>query len=254
MLMIFGPNYAGIYDALYLDKDYSAEARFVLSKIGQPKDILDLGCGTGQHAIEFAKAGANVTGVDASESMLAAAQQRRSQLPSGVRERLNYQVGDARTTNLNRQFDAVVALFAVFGYMLTDTDLQSALATARRHLGSGQFFLFDYWYGPAVLASPPEKRERDFSEKGKRIKRTTTPTWDQSRDIVQVDYALEILDLSNGSMTSDSERHEVRYFFNEGVSQRLAESGFKVLEIREWLTGAPLSNNSFNAYALAEAI
>lgn len=39
-------------------------------------DVADLGCGTGQHAVRFAEAGAKVTAVDFSQGMLARARQR----------------------------------------------------------------------------------------------------------------------------------------------------------------------------------
>lgn len=42
--------------------------------------ILDLGCGTGEHVAALAAAGADVVGVDASESMLAAARERFADL------------------------------------------------------------------------------------------------------------------------------------------------------------------------------
>lgn len=39
-------------------------------------DVADLGCGTGQHAVRFAEAGAKVTAVDFSQGMLARARER----------------------------------------------------------------------------------------------------------------------------------------------------------------------------------
>jgi malonyl-CoA O-methyltransferase len=43
--------------------------------------VLDLGCGTGRHALWLAAAGATVTGVDFSEGMLAEARRKLSRLP-----------------------------------------------------------------------------------------------------------------------------------------------------------------------------
>ncbi len=43
--------------------------------------ILDLGCGTGRHALRLAAAGANVTAIDFSDGMLARARERAGSLP-----------------------------------------------------------------------------------------------------------------------------------------------------------------------------
>jgi len=54
-------NYARYYDLLYHDKDYNAEAKFVhqLLQIHAPetRSILELGCGTGSHAVLLAELG-----------------------------------------------------------------------------------------------------------------------------------------------------------------------------------------------------
>jgi len=68
-MTIFG-DYARYYDVLYQDKDYAGEADFVLSCLvrrqGEPRTLLDLGCGTGRHGLEMARRGVSVTGVDMS--------------------------------------------------------------------------------------------------------------------------------------------------------------------------------------------
>jgi len=76
---VFG-SYARYYDLLYRDKDYAAEAADALRRIRahspQARRILELGCGTGLHAIELARRGCQVTGIDISEPMLESARRR----------------------------------------------------------------------------------------------------------------------------------------------------------------------------------
>jgi len=77
---VFGQAYADQYDLLYHDKDYEAECDLleeVFRRYGQEpiKSILDLGCGTGNHAILLARRGYRVTGVDLSADMLAHARE-----------------------------------------------------------------------------------------------------------------------------------------------------------------------------------
>ncbi len=117
--------------------------------------ILDLGCGTGTHAIELAKIGYAVTGVDRSEEMLERASERLSEFPKDIATRLAFFQGDIRTTRQKGRFDAVVSLFHLFSYLPRNGDLREALATAKAHLHPNGIFIFDYWYGTAVLSDPP---------------------------------------------------------------------------------------------------
>ena len=69
MTGVFNEAYASAYDAMYADKSNAAECDAVVSlfrKCGDGKisRLLDLGCGTGRHAIELAGRGFDVTGVD----------------------------------------------------------------------------------------------------------------------------------------------------------------------------------------------
>lgn len=70
----FGAAYAGSYDTIYGAKDYGAECSLIETLLrsharGPVASILDLGCGTGNHAIPLAQRGYAVTGVDRSQPM-----------------------------------------------------------------------------------------------------------------------------------------------------------------------------------------
>ncbi|MFW5748760.1 MAG: class I SAM-dependent methyltransferase [Chloroflexota bacterium] len=64
--------------------------------------VLDMGCGTGRHAIELARRGCRVTGVDISEGMLAEA--RRTAEAAGVTG-VTFQQADATTYTAPTSFD-----------------------------------------------------------------------------------------------------------------------------------------------------
>src|SRR5262249_22801941 len=72
--------YSRYYVLLYRDKDYGAESDYLRSVLALhapgARQLLDLGCGTGSHALALAARGFDVVGVDISEGMIARAQQR----------------------------------------------------------------------------------------------------------------------------------------------------------------------------------
>ena len=110
--------YAAYYDLLYRDKDYPAEARYVQSLLRRHgvsdgagnTTILELGCGTGKHAEQLGQLGFSIHGLDSSPSMVERARKRTA---SQLASRLQFDVGDARSTRLNRTFDAAISLFHV---------------------------------------------------------------------------------------------------------------------------------------------
>lgn len=257
--MIFGKDYAKSYDAFYQLKDYAGEAAFVCERLrrvaGESSlNVLDVGCGTGLHDVEFVAAGHEVLGIDRSTQMLARAAERRGALPTGLQQRLEFQPGDARTLRIGRTFDAVVSLFHVMSYMAGDGDFDASLKTARLHLNSGGAFLFDFWYGPAVLADPPQRRERTIEDAGFRTRRLTVPYHDLSRDIVRIVFDVEETNVATSKINKTSEEHVMRYFFEEGLRESLSNASFEIVEIAEWSTGRPPTASSFGVYVLAKAI
>ena len=67
-------RYARWYDLFYPDKDYGAEAEYVLRKVesvgGQPRRWLDIGCGTGRHVAHLHSLGLDAAGIDRSDAMI----------------------------------------------------------------------------------------------------------------------------------------------------------------------------------------
>lgn len=87
----------------------STQARVIANLVGRirGRTILDVGTGTGRAALMLAGGGAVVTGVDASEEMLAIARQRAAEQGAKVR----FLVGDAHALNFpDRSFDVAVCL------------------------------------------------------------------------------------------------------------------------------------------------
>ncbi len=104
-------KYAPLYNLMYGEKGYGEETEFVLAQIGAYKapivDILDLGCGTGAHALRFARSGRNVLGVDLSADMLDLAR-RNAAAASNTMGTVEFQQSDIRDLKVDKEFDAVV--------------------------------------------------------------------------------------------------------------------------------------------------
>jgi SAM-dependent methyltransferase len=80
----FFQEHAKVYDTNDFTQGTQAEVKFLLETLRLPagSTILDIGCGTGRHAVGLAQAGYLVTGVDISEEMLEKARERA--LAAGV--------------------------------------------------------------------------------------------------------------------------------------------------------------------------
>lgn len=211
MADVFSAGYAGAYDALYQEKDYEGECD-LLERIfaeygsGEVRSILDLGCGTGNHALPLARRGYEVVGVDRSEAMLDRA---RAKEAAGS---VSFELGDVRDLRLGREFDAVLILFAVLGYQLSNDEVLAALRTARAHLPPGGLLLFDVWYGPAVLHERPAPRQRAVDDGTTRLVRSSDGRLDLRHHLCTVEFGVSRFE-GERLVAETHERHEMRYFF-----------------------------------------
>lgn len=234
-------SYAQYYDLLYRDKPYREEAdhvrRLILSHAPGAHTIVELGCGTGAHAEYLAGLGMEVHGTDLSEWMLERAAARRAALASDVAQRLHFCYGDVRDIRLGVRADAVISLFHVMSYQTQNSDLQAMFSTACEHLRPGGVFIFDVWYGPAVLADRPVVRVKELEDDEIRITRIAQPTLYASRNLVDVHYHILARDKKTGSYSETEETHRMRYLFSPEVELLAAQSGLSVIDAHEWMSG-----------------
>jgi SAM-dependent methyltransferase len=99
-------NYSRTYDKETFTQGTIQEVHFIEQEIGahKKKRILDIGCGTGRHAVELAKRGYTVTGIDLSESQLKRAREKAEE--AGVNIQFNQ--GDARSLKLENEYDVAL--------------------------------------------------------------------------------------------------------------------------------------------------
>ncbi|HEX7490070.1 MAG TPA: class I SAM-dependent methyltransferase [Candidatus Limnocylindrales bacterium] len=253
MTDVFGAGYSDSYDALYADKDYGAECDLVegiLHRSGRPvHSLLDLGCGTGRHSVELARRGYEIVGVDISEGMLERA--RRRATAEGAKG-TTFLLGDIQNVQLDRQFDSVLSMFAVVGYQISDEAVRSTLANVRRHLAPGGVFIFDVWYGPAVIAVGPSERTKTVTTEFGQIDRKALGQLEPGLPVCTVKYELTSRRAGQPDATL-SETHRMRYFFDEELENLLAEAGLTLKSLTAFPdVENPPSVDSWNVLAVAQ--
>ncbi len=254
---VFGVEYANQYDVLYRDKDYPAECDFleqVFKQYSQQpvKSILDLGCGTGGHVIPLAHRGYQVSGVDRSEAMLASARQKAAD--ASLQKPPAFYQSDIYEFKIDQTFDAVISMFAVMSYMVSNDSLLAALRTAREHLLPGGLFFFDAWFGPAVLAERPADRWKNIPTRGGQVIRFVHPEMDLLAHCVTVNYQLLHI-IGDYIEKQTQEAHQMRYLFPQEIAFFLKVAGFQVITLCPFFElGRQLDSRDWTFSVVARAV
>ena len=134
-------NYGRTYDKECFTQGTRGECDFIEKEIHCDKSlrILDVGCGTGRHAIELTQRGYRVTGVDLAESQLGRAREKARDQHLCI-EFLRH---DARNLPFHAEFD-VVLMLCEGGFPLMETDEMNfeILKNVTRALKDSGTFIF----------------------------------------------------------------------------------------------------------------
>jgi len=221
----FNEKYAELYDFFYANKDYASEVSFVESRLnhfGQylPCRILDFGAGTGNHSLELASRGYEVTAVEIANSMRTRFEKKafNQELKIDIRNRMPS----------DQSFDVIASMFAVMNYLDGTAELLETLSSFRTNLKSRGLLALDMWNGAAAPTLLEKHREKVFE--------TPQGTWNRISDVetdwvqqrVTVNYRLEKLP---DQQVDAQETHRLSYYTPREMSQLLLQSGFKLLEV-----------------------
>ena len=128
---------------------------------------------------------------------------------------------------MKKKFDAIISMFAVVGYQTSNKDLEGMFSMVKSCLNTGGLFIFDCWYGPAVLHQGPECRigEIKLSENEKII-RLAEPDLDIPNHLVHIKYKILLIKQNNVAETIE-ETHDMRFFFPQEITYYLERLDFK---------------------------
>ena len=134
------------YYAIGYKWNTEAECDFIESCVkahglAQAKRILDIGCGSGRHAISLAKRGYSVSGVDIQPGMVAFVEEEARK----ARLDIKISVGDLRHLELTGKFDVAFCFMDTFRFLLTNEEILAHLSTVAGLLAPGGLYLTDFW-------------------------------------------------------------------------------------------------------------
>lgn len=225
--------YSQYYDLLYKDKDYEAEVDYLDSLIkkygGQSKKIIELGSGTGKHANLLSEKGYQILGLERSPEMVDIANLKKA-------VHAEFTVADITNFEIGQSFDIALSLFHVISYLTDNQNLINTFKNVNRHLNKGGLFIFDVWHSTAVQFQVPEKRTKILKDENIEVTRYANPVIYPEQHIVEVNYTIEVEDLTSKKKTAFKETHPMRHFSRPEIELLAYATGFKLIHTEEFLS------------------
>lgn len=233
------------YDNESFTKGTIGECDFIQQEVAKDEStkILDIGCGTGRHAIELCKRGFNVVGIDLSEAQL---QQARAKAEN---QKITFLKMDARYLSFSEEFELAIMLCeGAFPLMESDEMNYMILQGAWRALKPGGKFIFTTLNGLFPLYQSPA----DFCN---------TESGDTSYHGTNFDL-MTFREYSK-IKTVDDDGHEIeletneRYYVPSEITWLLKSIGFENIHIGaaklgEFSRSHPLSPKDFEMLVICE--
>ena len=182
-------KYAKYYDNIYSDKNYCNETKYlikIIKKFTNKKKVLEVGCGSGGHAIEFSKLGYQILGLDKSSYMIKIAKRKS--------KKTKFIVKDAVQFNFNRKFNIVILNFHVINFIKKKVDLKIFFQNCHKSLSKNGLLIFDFINKDALQIFKPKNKLKiiNIEKKNIKITRQTKPFLKNNKSILNILFLLKV--------------------------------------------------------------
>lgn len=225
---MFETELAEFYDLMRQHRDYGLECDFadsiIQSRYPRARNVLDICCGTGEHAVRMAQRGYIVTVIDASPDMINLAEKKAER--EGVS--IDYHCTDIKNFVHTNKYDAAYCLGYTFLYMLTHTDAMDFFKTIHGALVSEGVFLVDFINGWSLVTEPTRDKYFYQDEKVNIFQFEHTSVNKEER-LMHIEYCY-LIDRNDGNVKTIFAEEYLRIFFDDEVQMLMNISGFKNIQ------------------------
>jgi 2-polyprenyl-3-methyl-5-hydroxy-6-metoxy-1,4-benzoquinol methylase len=219
----FFENYGEKYDKESFTHGTVGECDFIEKELNFNKSlkILDVGCGTGRHAIELTRRGYNVTGIDLSESQINRAKEKAKVENLSI----DFQVQDARNLPFNSEFDVAIML-CEGGFSLMETDEMNfeILRNATKSLKPQAKFIFSCLNGLFPIYNSVDEFHASGIVEGNSVCR------DNKFDFMTF-RGHDVVDFEDDSGHKHTLECNERYYVPSEITWLLKSLGYKTIDI-----------------------
>ena len=221
-------EYADLYNKMYQSFiDYGEEYQFYKGLLDNhnAKDILEIGCGTGQLAKRFLNDKYSYTGIDVSAPMLEYA---RKELPAH-----HFHEMDMRDIKLSTTFDGVIITARSISYILTNNDVMATFKSIKKILKGTGVLIFDFIDAKSFIPAINEEETISHEVVIDNIKYKRESIFEKHIDtswnwIWKSTFFKEEKD---GYQEIGSDQAELRTFTADELEIFLALTGYKIIKV-----------------------
>jgi ubiquinone/menaquinone biosynthesis C-methylase UbiE len=249
-------EHASLYDFFYSQKDYKQESLFIngLIKehgINNTKNLLEIACGTGNHAFELEKYGYKIKAMDYSESMIEQATIKKVKNGSGI----EFAIGDMKEIKFEKgSFETVICLFDSIGYVITNENIKKVLTGVHESLSDNGIFIFEFWHAAAMLRGYDPVRVKRWKLEDSDVMRISETSIDYRAQSCNVCYSIYRTH-KDGTYSYLEETQKNRFFLLQEMNGFLENAHFKIISNLAGYSGSEIiDENTWHILTVAQKL
>lgn len=219
------------------------EVKYIINKtnLKENSDVIELGCGVGRHAFEFAQFNMNVVGIDFSQKHINNAKKNKKKQKI---KNIKFYSSDIRTYKTNKQFDLVTCLYDVIGSFPDEKDNNAIIAKAYKLLKNGGYFVLSVMNFELTNKIVPDTQKGDL-KKEPQILLKLKPSTEMMKtgnvfipEYLAIDIDTNLIyrkeqfsSYGNNNLPAEYIIRDRRYTAHE-IQSILAKYGFKIIEYK----------------------